>query len=208
MSLICSLIARNKDIVLSEKTEFSGNFQQIMRIVLQKQVKENFKSIIQYDNYKIYYVNHNNITIMLLGEGLKDSIAFSFISEVEKGLLETVNEDELNNCNQFQLTKGTKILEKYMQYYNAGQITTTTGEIIEDLNLAKSIAIENIEKVLEREEKMKIIATKSENLQGCSMSLNTYSDSIRRAETSKKNKFVMYAVLIIGVLVILFVFIL
>ena len=46
MSFIYSLIARDPDIVLCEYTEYTGNFMQIARLILQKGVKQNTKYII------------------------------------------------------------------------------------------------------------------------------------------------------------------
>ena len=45
MSLIYSLIALSPDVVLCEHTEYSGNFMQIIRSILQKNIKSNSKCI-------------------------------------------------------------------------------------------------------------------------------------------------------------------
>ncbi len=52
MSIIHSLIARYPDIVLCEHSEYSGNFQQISRLILQK-VNVDRKYSIVYDKYII-----------------------------------------------------------------------------------------------------------------------------------------------------------
>lgn len=49
MSFVYSLIARLPDIVLCEYSDYTGNFYQIARMVLQKSITPNSKSIIQYD---------------------------------------------------------------------------------------------------------------------------------------------------------------
>lgn len=48
MSIIYSLIAKDFGVVLSEYTEYSGNFQQITRMILKK-VHQNCKYTIEYD---------------------------------------------------------------------------------------------------------------------------------------------------------------
>jgi hypothetical protein len=48
MSIIHALIARYQDIVLCESSDYSGNFLQISRTVLQK-TKSDKKAIITYD---------------------------------------------------------------------------------------------------------------------------------------------------------------
>ena len=48
MSFIYSLIANEKKVVLAENTEYSGNFSQVLRVVLDKIVKKG-KIILNYD---------------------------------------------------------------------------------------------------------------------------------------------------------------
>lgn len=48
MSIIYSLIARSNKIVLTDYTEFSGNFQQIALVVLAK-LKKNIRGIVEYN---------------------------------------------------------------------------------------------------------------------------------------------------------------
>ena len=48
MSLIYALIAKNKNIVLSEYTDYNGNFQQITREILENLNPENKTGVINY----------------------------------------------------------------------------------------------------------------------------------------------------------------
>ena len=58
MSFIYALISRDPDIVLCDYSDYTGNFMQIARVVLQKGIKQNAKFIIQYDKYKIHGWNN------------------------------------------------------------------------------------------------------------------------------------------------------
>jgi hypothetical protein len=48
MSIIYSLISRNFDVVLVEHSEYNGNFQQMVKMLLRKTKKE-ARSSIEYD---------------------------------------------------------------------------------------------------------------------------------------------------------------
>ena len=48
MSFIYSLIANAKKVVLADNTEYSGNFSQVIRLILNK-IKKEGKVIINYD---------------------------------------------------------------------------------------------------------------------------------------------------------------
>ena len=129
----------------------------------------------------------NSIIILLLSESVNDKDAFSFLNEVKIELLKNFSLDELMNTNGLQLNKGSEILKKKMGYYNSHPITTTNGEIIENLNLAKDAMIENVEALLERDDKIDIIAKKSDDLKDFSNNLSNVVLNIRNKESERKN---------------------
>ena len=108
------------------------------------------------------------------------------------------------NTNGLQLNKGTEILKKKMGYYNSHPITTSNGEIIENLNLAKDAMIENVESLLERNDKMEIIAQKSDNLKDFSSTLSNVVENIRNKESEKNNRYIIYFVIFIFIIILLY----
>ena len=111
------------------------------------------------------------------------------------------------NTNGLQLNKGTEILKKKMVYYNSHPITTSSGQIIENLNLAKDAMIENVEALLERNDKMDIIAQKSDSLKNFSNNLSSFAENIRNKESERKNKFIIYAIILVGIIILLYLFV-
>ena len=160
-----------------------------------------------YLRYKIQYLSENSIIILLLSESVNDKDAFSFLNEVKNELLKNFSKDELMNTNGLQLNKGTEILRKKMVYYNSHPIATSNGEIIDNLNLAKDAMIENVETLLERNDKMDIMVQKSDSLKDFSNNLSSVAENLRNKESERKNKFVIYAVIIIGVILLLYFFV-
>ena len=57
MSIFYALIAKNFDVILSEYTEHTGNFQQITRILLYK-IKANHSN--NENNQGIYHIQYDN----------------------------------------------------------------------------------------------------------------------------------------------------
>jgi hypothetical protein len=107
------------------------------------------------------------------------------------------------NTNGLQLEKGSEILKKKMGYYNSHPITTTKGEIIENLNLAKDVMIENVEALLKRDDKIDIIAKKSDDLKAFSNNLSGLAENIRKKESEKNNMFIYLIVAVILIIIIL-----
>ena len=108
------------------------------------------------------------------------------------------------NTNGLQLEKGSEILKKKMGYYNSHPITTSTGEIIENLNLAKDAMIENVEALLERDDKIDIIAKKSDDLKDYSNNISNIVENIRNRESERKNKYMAYLFILVGLIIILY----
>ena len=129
------------------------------------------------------------------------------MNEVKIELLKSFSVDELMNTNGLQLNKGTEILKKKMVYYNSHPITTSSGQIIENLNLAKDAMIENVEALLERDDKIDIIAKKSDSLKDFSNNLSSVVENIRNKESERKNKFVIYLLIIVGIVFLLYFFV-
>ena len=149
-------------------------------------------------------MNENSFTYLLLDEKeVNDVDAFSFLNEVRNEILKKYSIDDLKLFSAFQFSNGTEILKKYLNYYNSHPVITKTGEIISDLNCAKDAIIENVEKILERDNKMDLVVKKSAELQKFSENINSITKTIRRSETQRKNKFIIFSVIIIGILVAL-----
>ena len=149
-------------------------------------------------------MNENSFTYLLLDEKeVNDVDAFSFLNEVRNEILKKYSIDDLKLFSAFQFSNGTEILKKYLNYYNSHPVITKTGEIISDLNCAKDAIIENVEKILERDNKMDLVVKKSVELQKFSENINSITKTIRRSETQRKNKYIIFSVIIIGILVAL-----
>jgi len=138
---------------------------------------------------------------------LDDKVAFSFLNDVEKEIFNYYKSEELINMNSSQLNKGKEILIKEMRFYNSKPITTGGGEVIDNLNLAKSAVLENIENLLDRNNKIDMIIEKSNALNENSYIMNDFANKIKLGESERKNKYVYLIVsLVVIVLILLYIF--
>ena len=64
-----------------------------------------------------------------------------------------------------------------------------------DLTDVKDILIKNVEKVIDRQEKLEVIVQRTEELQGTSSSFNRAARGLRREEQWNQRKLVVYVVL-------------
>ena len=114
---------------------------------------------------------------------------------------ETISEDKADElAKKFLNSKGFTELEK-TYYTKQGGIMTINYAYEQD-----DVLVENVEKLIERNSKMDIIVTKSNNLKDMSVNVSNIADAIRRNESSRKNKYVIVACVLVGVLIIMFIF--
>ena len=124
-------------------------------------------------------------------ENFPEKLAFAFLTDVQKSFIEKYDYDKIASFFSYQLTEFDQNLSKLISYYNACPQKTQTGELIQELIDAKNIAIENIEKVLERKEKLSIMADKSERLNNESRNINYIADQLRKQARKKQKKTMM-----------------
>ena len=198
MPIIHVLIAKNIDSVLCEYTEYQGNFKTIARIFLQK-IKPNTRQTIQYDSYQYHYINQDNITYLCMTSNFPEDIAFGFLIDVQKQFIETYDYDKILSATSYLLENFQEKLKKLMAYYNTCPQKTQTGQIIKDLIDAKSTAVENIEKLISRDQKLNIIVAKSDALNTQSRNINNIAQKIKTQQKLKKMRNMR---LIIGAVII------
>ena len=185
MPIIHVLISKNTDSVLCEYTEYQGNFATIARIFLQK-IKPNTRQTIQYDLYQYHYINQDNITYLCITSNFPEETTFAFLMEVQRQFLEQNSYDDIMKEQSYFFQYFQKNLKNIMDYYNKCPQKTLSGEIIKNLVDAKSIAIENIEKLIDRDQKLNITVQKSDKLYDQSKNINSLANSIKNQKKAEK----------------------
>ena len=185
MPIIHVLISKNTDSVLCEYTEYQGNFATIARIFLQK-IKPNTRQTIQYDLYQYHYINQVNITYLCITSSFPEETTFAFLMEVQRQFLEQNSYDDIMKEQSYYFQYFQKNLKNIMDYYNKCPQKTLSGEIIKNLVDAKSIAIENIEKLIDRDQKLNITVQKSDKLYDQSKNINSLANSIKNQKKAEK----------------------
>ena len=80
------------------------------------------------------------------------------------------------------------------------------GEIIKNLVDAKSIAIENVEKLIDRDQKLNITVQKSDKLYDQSKNINFLANSIKNQKKAEKMRN-MRLIIIGGIILVILIFI-
>ena len=138
---------------------------------------------------------------------MDDKIAFAYLNEIKELILKKYSVDELLNTNGSQLEEGKEILLKKMKFYNSHPVTTSNGHLLENLNLAKEVVIENIETLLDRDNKMTILVQKTDDLKDFSNNIFSLTGDISKRESERKNRYAVVVIcLFIVILILIYIF--
>ncbi|KAL3634402.1 hypothetical protein CASFOL_021456 [Castilleja foliolosa] len=165
-TLIYSLVARGT-VVLADYTEFKGNFNSIASQCLQKLPSSNNKFTYNCDGHTFNYLVQDGFTYCVVAvdsAGQQTPIAFlervkeEFTSKYGGGKAESAGPNSLKK--EFGPT-----LKAQMQYCvdhpeEINQLAKVKAQVSE----VKGVMMGNIEKVLDRGEKIELLVDKSENL--------------------------------------------
>jgi vesicle-associated membrane protein 7 len=105
------------------------------------------------------------------------SLAFAFLNDLRKKFLQTFDYDKVAIAIAHQFKDFNPSIAQLINYYNTNPQLTKTGEIIKELNEAKEVMVENIEKLLQRQDMMNIVVLKSEGLVTKAEGVNHYVPS-------------------------------
>jgi len=139
----------------------------------------------------------------MMSDNITDSVAFQFLAEVRQKFTQQYNAKALANIHAYQLTDFNAELKNLIGVYNSSKYSKSE-QLIKELNEAKGIMVENIEKIFDRDEKLNIIAVKSHNLTQRSQNVHYQSAAVKKREREKYYK----TMLMVGAGVTAFLFLL
>lgn len=204
MPIIAALVARGT-VVLAEYSPPGTNFPSIARrLCAQIPSTPDSKNSYNYEGHNFNYLVEGGLTfICMTDQDMKLRVPYAFLYDIAnrfkttyKGTIQTASALQMNDTF-------SRILRDRLDFFsndrNADKITRVKGEI-ED---AKTIMVKNIDKVLERGERIEMLVQKTEDM-------NVQSHTFKKKSTQLKKKMfwqncklcallvVVVAILIIG----------
>ncbi|CAL5395085.1 unnamed protein product [Camellia sinensis] len=165
-SLIYSFVARGT-VILAEYTEFTGNFTSIASQCLQKLPASNNKFTYNCDGHTFNYLVENGFTYCVVAiESAGRQIPIAFLERVKEDFSKRYGGGKAATAVAKSLNKefGSK-LKGHMQYcVDHPEEISKLAKVKAQVTEVKGVMMENIEKVLDRGEKIELLVDKTENL--------------------------------------------
>ncbi|EXB51910.1 Putative vesicle-associated membrane protein 726 [Morus notabilis] len=205
-SLIYAFVSRGT-VILSEYTEFSGNFNSIAFQCLQKLPAANNKFTYNCDGHTFNYLVDNGYTYCVVAdESVGRQVPLAFLERVKDDFVSKYGAGKASTAAANSLNKefGPK-LKEHMQYcVDHPEEISKLAKVKAQVSEVKGVMMENIEKVLDRGEKIELLVDKTENLHQQAQDFRTAGTKIRRKMWLKnmKIKLIVLGILIALILII------
>lgn len=140
----------------------------------------------QYDNYNFHYVVEDGICYLCMSDELnKHRIPYAFLQDVKDRFLAQYGREAPLQAIAFSYNEAfAPVIQERMDFYNSDEADKTIdniGAVKSQIEDVKSVMVENIEKVLERGEKIELLVDKTDRLNQQAFRFESSSRNLRRA---------------------------
>ncbi|KAI3864086.1 hypothetical protein MKW98_031678 [Papaver atlanticum] len=205
-SFIYSFVARGT-MILAEYTEFTGNFPAIATQCLQKLPSTNNKFTYNCDHHTFNFLVEDGYAYCVVAkESVGKHVSIAFLERVRADFKKRYGGGKADTAVAKSLNKEFgPAMKEHMRYIiehadEIGKLSKVQAQVSE----VKSIMIENIDKVVDRGEKIDILSEKAADLNSNAQEYKKKGTQLRRKlwYQNMKIKLVVLAVLLILVLII------
>ncbi|KAI7830447.1 R-SNARE, VAMP71-family [Gamsiella multidivaricata] len=201
MSIIYALVAR-RTVILAEYTNSTGNFTTVTEAILEKIPPNNSKLTYVYDRYLFHYICEDGLTYMCMADDtFGRRIPFAFLQDIKtRFLTQYGRERALNALVPYAMNEFSRTIAKQMDYFSTNPEADRIKQVQGEIEQVKDVMVHNIERVLERGERIELLVDKTDNLNQQAYAFKKRSTTLKRAMWWKNTKLM---ILLTGVIIFL-----
>lgn len=205
MSIIYSLIARGTT-VLVDYTETTGNFQQITGSILQKiPLHDDTKCTYVSGSYHFHVIVDDGLIFLCMAdEDFGKRQPYAFLEEIKRRFVNSTLKQRARtaHANEFRRDFG-QVLASQMALFSGPSYDETDqiSKVRREVNEVKDVMTQNIEKVLERGEKIDVLVGKTEHLDHNSQVFHKQAVRLRKKMWWKNQKMCLLLLFVLLVII-------
>ncbi|KAK9082581.1 hypothetical protein Scep_029052 [Stephania cephalantha] len=206
-TLIYSLVARGT-VILAEYTEFKGNFTTIAAQCLQKLPSSNNRFTYNCDSHTFNYLVENGFTYCVVAtEAAGRQIPIGFLERLKEDFSKRYGGGKAASAAANALNKefGPKLKEHMRYCVDNPEEINKIAKVKAQVSEVKGVMMENIEKVLDRGEKIELLVDKTDNLRSQAQDFRQQGTKMRRKMwwQNMKMKLIVLVIFIALILIII-----
>ncbi|CAH9076256.1 unnamed protein product [Cuscuta epithymum] len=205
-ALIYAFVARGS-VILAEHTDFSGNFNAIALQCLQKLPASNNKFTYSCDGHTFNYLVDNGFTYCVVAEeSVGRQIPMAYLERIKDDFVGKYGGGKASTATHNSLNKefGSKLKEHMIYCVEHSDEISKIAKVKAQVSEVKGVMMENIDKVLDRGEKIELLVNKTENLHQQAQDFRNTGTKIRRKMwlQNMKVKLIVLGIIIALILII------
>ncbi|KAF5936239.1 hypothetical protein HYC85_027368 [Camellia sinensis] len=167
MAILYALVARGS-VVLAEFSSTSTNASAISRQILEKITGNNDTNVSYSQDRYIFHVKRTDgLSVLCMADDTAGRrIPFAFLEDIHQRFVRSYGRAVLSAQAYAMNDEFSRVLSQQIEYYssdpNADRINRLKGE----MSQVRNVMIENIDKVLERGDRLELLVDKTSNMQG------------------------------------------
>jgi vesicle-associated membrane protein 7 len=193
MSIIYSVVARGKT-VLTEHTSSSTsveNAPQVASLILEKiKPEDSGKLTFVYGEVLIHYITTSATEIIpdgvtylcITNDTGGRRVPFMLLTSIQSTFTEQYSEDDIATAPPYGLNSFAKTLRTKMEWADGGAKGSGIDkgkEVREEMNAVKDVMVQNIERVLERGERIDLLVNKTDHMNQTAFAFRQRSTALR-----------------------------
>ena len=203
--MIYALVARDHDHVLAEYTSsgLRGNFSTVTRVLLRKiDTGKDGKLSYLYDKFIFHYMVSEGLTYLCMTDGeFPRQVAFQFLGDIKKRFLATYGTRGQTALAYAFNADFERVLQAQMDHYNRLKDDDKVSKINNQISEVRSVMIENIDRVLERGEKIELLVDKSDELDQHAFKFKSHARDLKRMMWWKNVRTILIILFILTIII-------
>ena len=157
-----------------------------------------------YDSHVFHYIVEDGITYLCMAdEEFRRRIPFAFLDEVKAKFLDMYGLERAKTAIAFAMNgEFSRVLQRNMDYYNENPNADNINRVRSQIDDVRGVMVENIEKVLQRGEKIELLVDKTDRMQQAAFKFEKSAKKLKHAMWWKNFK--MYIILFLVIALVIF----
>ncbi|OMJ91292.1 hypothetical protein SteCoe_6183 [Stentor coeruleus] len=197
-SIIYCVIANDSNTTpLCEIALAEGNFNLIAQKILQKIKRGSSASYVYENKYIFHYNNENGFTFLCMTDAaFNNRTAYTFLFDTKDRFFEKYG-NAIGNLKAYSINREFgEIVRSRMSFYNNETDSEKINAVKKNIGQTMDIMKENLDKILDRGEKIEILVNKSQGLSDSSVSMRKTATKVKRHMWWKNVKYTLLLIVI------------
>ncbi|KAM0939791.1 putative Longin domain, v-SNARE, coiled-coil domain-containing protein [Dioscorea sansibarensis] len=203
MAILYAVVARGT-VVLAEFSAVTGNAGAVARRILEKLSpgsEPDSRMSFSQDRYIFHVLRSDGITfICMANDTFGRRIPFSYLEDIHMRFMKNYGRVALSALAYAMNDEFSRVLHQQMEYFSSNPSADTLNRVRGEVNEVRTIMVENIDKILERGDRIELLVDKTATMQDGAFHFRKQSRRLRRALWMKNAKLLALLTLVIVLL--------